>query len=359
MSKKIVSKNFILTFFILIILVILALSSFNFISFADETNEGTVQNQLGGSFSYVVKNDNENLNFESFQDYSDGTLYIYKWRNADKIILTYTPDHDNPPPKNSMNEEVYNITISLDYHQGYQDSIFNPITFEKIFDSPNNKNLTFSQLSKSFTFDITNGLIGIPNGGNEEITIKGWGIYRFKIDINGQENYTDFIFIQPDSQIDQPLEIDYTTINSENSMHDSFNFFIKSSAYEFIDVNGITWYVKGESLDGTKYALTQEDIKNNPEFSDCTKYLYENIIRTGSNFIFNDNEISGEWEVWCEYNFHDSNASSKESTNRIKVETGSKINVNVIIYIIVALACLSVIVVVIICVMKNKKEKVW
>ena len=141
-------------------------------------------------------------------------------------------------------------------------------------------------------------------------------------------------------------------------MHDSFNFYLENAdIYKYIDKSALVWYVKGEGEDGTKYALTSSEVgKGN--FTDCTASIYESIDRTGTTFYFNDNEISGKWQVWCEYQSHGTE-SPVQSNLIIEVETGLTIDGMVVVYIIIGAVILSILIVTIIAVVRKKKEKVW
>lgn len=350
MTNRIIKNKYILYLLTFFVLFILTLSCFSYSSFA----EGTTGN-LGGTFSIQAKKGTTLVGYENEGIYSNGTIYTYKWKNIDKLVISFKHDNSNPPPNNEQNQQVYSLSVSLEYLQGYTDSVFNPTTIENAFGPYNN--LTLSQLDKNIEFDVNIGITNIPSGSTTPVTISGWGIYRFKININGAEKYSDYYFIEPDYEIANKPIIDKTVINSDNSLHDSFNFYITNSEdYKYIDTSTITWYVKGESDDGVLYALTKEDLEN-PNFINCTKSIYKNITRTGASFLFNDNEIAGEWEVWCEYRYHDSDTIVKSES--IKVKTGNDSDASYVIWIVIALSVVSIIVVIVVGIVRSKKEKVW
>lgn len=351
MNKKSINLTYV---FLILAIVSILFISFSAIGLSSSTSLAI--SSLGGDFSVSARNGIEFVESDSESTYSGSPVHIYKWRNVDKISMTYQYDPENPPPPNNLNQQLYTFKISLEYLQGYLNSSFNPIVFDNAFGPYNNRDI--SSLGQTFNFDINLGMSRTPAGEVNTVTVKGWGIYRFKITINGLEKYSDFVFIEPDYQIENAPIIDYLIVESQNSMHNSYSFFISNAEeYTYIDQKAITWYVKGESEDGTRYALTSSDLMKD-KFADCSAPIYEDVERNGTSFLFNDNEINGKWTVWCEYK----NPATNEVTisqNETEVESTSPYSITSIFWIVGGVSILAVSVVLVVALVRAKKDKVW
>ncbi len=325
-------------------------------SLNDDAQE-LAESTLSGSFDIrVISRENQNIALENSASYSGGTAYRVDWSDAQEIVVSFAADAENPPTTDPENP-VYTLSVSVNYLQGYISSnnfdVDDRISLENI-DGAGSSDLT-ALSSFSYTLNLDEGITGTYAGN--EVTISGWGIYQFVIDINGQEAYSNYYAIEPSFSIAAAPEIAYNVVSSDNSMHDSFQFYLENfDDYAYIDEACLVWYVRGEGDDGTTYALCSSDLAL-ANFSECSTSLYDSYERTGQTFLFNDNEISGKWEVWCEYRFN--NATYSVSSNVETVETGDSFDYFIIIYIVIALAVLALIVVIVTSVVKNKKEKVW
>lgn len=314
--------------------------------------------ELGGSLLVRAKNNGSEVEESSSSTYNGQPIHIYKWKNIKTLCVQYEFDEEHLPPLNELEQEAYNVTFSIQFVKGYLNSSFaNPITFNKIFNSY--INVDQETASTEQVFDVNQGITKIPSGDTLPYTISQWGIYRFKITINEAERYSDFIFVEPDYITKAPI-IDKEVIDSHSSRHNSYRFFLlNSEAYEFVDEESIVWYVKGESKDGIRYALTKNDLSKDG-FADISNYLYEDneIDRTGKTFVFNDKENSGTWTVWCEFKNQSTNQVLKSENAEI-IQTADAYNLAAIIWILVIFAIAFFTGGILISVLKNKKEKVW
>ena len=311
---------------------------------------------LGGELSVTARKDNEIVESDSSTYYSGSVAHVYKWRNIDYLSIVYHYDENNLPPPNNLNEQKYTFKISLEYLQGYLNSTFNPVVFENAYGPYSNRDL--ASLDQIHSFNINLGMSRTPSGEVNTVTVKGWGIYRFKITINGVEKYSDFVFVEPDYSISTAPVVDRIIVESQNSMRNSYSFFIANEQdFAFIDQKSITWYAKGESEDGTRYALTSSDL-DKENFKDCSEALYLDIERTGTSFLFNDNEVNGKWTVWCEYRNQATNEITV-SENNIEIETKGPFKLSLVIWVIVSVAVVSLAVVITITVILSKKDKIW
>lgn len=316
---------------------------------------------LFGTFDIrATSRNSENIALENPVSYSGGNAYRVKWSEIQSFSISFKPSVDvgeeNLPATDAENP-IYSLSISVNYLQGYISSnnfdIIDTITIENV-DSTDSPDL--AALSNfTFTFDVDDGVSG-DFGGNT-VTANGWGIYQFHVRINDREAFSDFYAVEPAYSIAAAPEIDYNVVSSDNSMHDSFEFYLVNfDDYQYIDTASLVWYVKGKSADGTIFALCSADLALD-KFSECSAAIYTSYDRTGQTFFFNDNEHSGEWQVWCEYRYN--NATYSTVSNIETVKTGSSFDYFMIVYIVIGLAVLAAIVVIVTSVIKNKKEKVW
>lgn len=365
-------SNFIIILTFLFI-AIFTLSIFTSIplSFADEITTPSEEETPGeeipkGLIVETYDRDGNEVKLTNTSSYDGGTNNAYRmnWADITRFTVYYSPDIENPPQKqeNAAGEIVYNLSISIDYLQGYIDtSSFsnnnNVINLDDLF--------TMTKIGEdSYTSFITNKYnFFVDTGESGQIagqvkTIKEWGIYRFRLSINGDELTSDFYVVEPDYSISRQPEVGYKLASSINSMHDAFDFYLNNASdYKYIDKSRLKWYVKGIGKDETTYALVEEDLSK-INFSECTNALYPTYERTGTTFYFNDNEKAGKWDVWCEYQ------SVKDplpvtSDFVVTVETGTNIDLSLIIILICVAVVVAITIVIIVAAVKSKKEKVW
>lgn len=339
--------------FVIFVLTFLLSLATAFVFNSDSTNAEV--KPLGGNFNIEVANKYSTITPDEVLNYHTATLNSYKWQNSRRIILTYIPDMDNLPNNDKYDRQIYTMNVDLEFLKGYTDSDFSShITIENVYEETG---LIPSTLYQTFEFDIDVG----KSISNTNIKAQGWGIYRFKITINGSEKYSDYVFISPNYKVEKAPSVKYEVVHSPNSMHDSFKFSIaNSNNYNFVDTNYITWYVTGESTDGKKIVLTKQDL-DSERFSEYDSYLYIDINRNGSEFLFNDNEIAGKWKVWCEFTNREEggHTSVLASTNVVDVQTSKNVKLTWVIWVVLGASALAVVGVVGFALYRNKKEKVW
>lgn len=322
-----------------------------------------VVSTLGGGINVdIYSRDNEKIILENPIDYYDGSAYVQKWSDAEKFVISYIPDEENPPPFRPASDTtpdiaIYTMNITVEFVPAYLDAndfyVEETVTLQNIETQVSYDYTTFD----SYELDIDNGISGLDNGVQKEI--KEWGIYKFTIDINDAEISSFYYCIEPTMAIVNTPKIEYRTIPSDNSLHDSFEFYLENyEEYRYIDKSRLVWYVMGEGTDGIKYALVDDDLSRE-DFSECSEGLYSALdyARTGLTFIFNDNEVSGDWTVWCEYTAHGESEAS--GSNRVAVSTGSAFDYMIVIYIVAGVAAFAILVVVTIAIIRSKKDKVW
>jgi hypothetical protein len=310
------------------------------------------QEPLSGTFAITIKKDNAVVEETSQTSFKGSTLHTYEWKNSDTIILSYTHDPNNLPPKNSKGQERYDINISINYLKGYsEDGDWKEIT---PYSYPNQ---TIGNLDKSSTFDIITGKKSTIDG--EEVTVKGWGIYQFTISINGAELKSDYYYIKPENIEATPV-VKTQIVASKSSFGDAYEFSLENANdFKYINDYNLKWYGKCQTKDGTLLALFEEDLDDTlhtQEFSECTGYVFKNLDRTGKTFKL-DTETNGDWEIWCEY--FNSDAGKTFKSDKQEAKTGVDKDLTFVIYIVVGAAVVAIITVTTVAFVRSKKEKIW
>lgn len=341
MNRKYISARKTLIFLLIAVAIILMLPAI----FSFNQSFAWADSELGGTLTTTIFDSNfEDVSPTGTASYSNSTIYSYEWEKSNKIQLKYTKDGDISPNASGK----YNVTLSVEFLKGYINSTFtqNETKTKEIV------NQIYDTVPNTLTygFDI--------NNNDSETKIQGWGIYRFKITINNAEKYSSFIFISPQTNLaeDKRPTITYEIIPSVNSLRDSFKFSIENiEDYKYVDTEKLIWHVDGESIDGKKYVLTKQDFENQEE-NIYEAYIYSDITRTGTSFIFNDNGIEGTWNVWCEFAGSD---SITLTSTKSEVQTSANPKLFWVIGVVVGASALAVGGVVFFAYRRSKKEKVW
>lgn len=355
MKKSLIKLN--LTIIITLLCIVLLMLGIDFSTFDSSASTGT----LGTSNTITVYNRADRVITE-FEDssYEEGIALVSPWQITKSFVISYVRDEEHLPTGTPTTEEgVFNYTMSIkiEYKQVYLDNNFeggNKITFTNVLNETRSSVEELEEIK--FTLDIDSGIT------QNEVTISGWGIYRFTLSVNGLDSVSDYYFIEPTMELSQEqLETSYTRTIAPNAMHYSFDFAINNlDNFKYYDTSCFKWYVLGQANDGTRYAYIAEDLQRE-DFAECSQALYPSLSdwdRQGLTFHFNDNSISGNWTVWVEFQPHGSSENPIASEKKT-VETGTPISDMTIIYIVIAIAVVSIAVTIGIVIYKNKREKVW
>lgn len=370
MSKLFTKKSF----FAILSVLMIVLFAFSFIptlTYA-ENEDDNVQ----------VLSDNQDLIIEIYNrdgglildssttTYGENTAYLVNWEDVQEFRIYYDPTSDVVPqpiyeeddeilPEN----EVYNLSIDVEYFQNYYDSnslwAANRQIIENVYARTEKGQNSYKNLKLyKHSFNIDDGVTGTYQ--NNSVTFKDWGIYRWTVTVNNLTFVSDFYIVQPTLMVSERPTIDYEITSSNLSLSDSFRFFLTNADdYRYVDEASLIWYVKGEGTDGTLYALTESDLRSgNANFTDCTASIVPEgeIDRTGTEFNF-DPAMAGKWDVWCEFQAHNSGAVTSDRT--INVETKAPFDVNIILWICLAVILAIVIAITIFSALRPKKDKVW
>lgn len=271
------------------------------------------------------------------------SIPTYNWKNASKLILTAQVE--------------YIESFTIDYYQSYATSNFNN---EGISESItlSSSDYTFSAGIFSFEYNIDNGITRDTESVIQ--SFKGWGIYTFTINDN-EDNPSTSIFIAPNNEDIKPEFVVNKQKIGRTKYYDYTCTIKNADDFRYSDTNKIVWYVNGESEEGFKYCLTEQDYTS--ATNEFKNYLYDNDKnRTGLEFNFNtkkrnktDEYIDGSWTIYCTFKPNE----DVNQSNSIVVKSGFEFNVTVFAICTVSASLVACGVVALWQFIKTKKEKVW
>lgn len=303
-----------------------------------------------------------------FTAFDDNALSQYNWEDVSKFRLSFNIDEADL--KLATPVEEYKYHVKVEYVNKYtndmlataEDPSFDQAATIQSYNLPSKTVTSLSSIStQEIVVSNIKDSINTENDKTRSVSSEdkqcyGWGVYRFSIvfeNIN-KTFYSFYQSLKPTPLLENPT-IDYTITSSNTSLKNAYNFFLTNEDIDFIDSSSITWYVEGESTTGKKYVLTESDINEN--FGNSLYNTADKLARRGKTFYFDSNNISGKWQVYCVVNnYGDEEAKISE---RVEVETGTRISTSTIIWFIVGGVVLLAIIIVIIIVVTKKKEKVW
>lgn len=355
MKRNLVKLN--LTIIVTFLCILLLALGVNIPNFNSSASSGT----LGTSNTVTMYNRADRVvNDFTESSYEEGLALVSPWQTTKSFVIRYVRDEEHLPtglPTETEGVVNYTMTLTIEYKQVYLDNNFeggNKITLSNVINETRNSLDELEQIR--FTLNIDEGL------SINDMTIGGWGIYRFTLSVNGLDSVSDYYFIEPTMTLNpELLQTSFSQVIAPNAMHYSYDFTLSNlDNFRYYDTSCFKWYVLGEANDGTRYAYISDDLQRE-DFAECTAVLYPSLSdwnRQGLQFHFNDNSISGKWTVWVEYQAHNSSDAPIQS-EKTTVETGSPFTNLTIVYIFVAIAVVSIIVSIGIAIYKNKRERVW
>ena len=302
---------------------------------------------------------------------TDGNEFF--WRALEGFEISFDSskiEEDSTVPP--LADGSYVISYNVSYYAGYPGS--NPenndfITYDDVFVS---EPISSIEELPSFVFyvdDFLTQTIEVKTGTSKteekEVSTKGWGVYKFSLNVNGQgESVSEVYYVEPDYIPEgTKLEIAYEVASSTTSMHNAYLFSVveANTTFKYINKDCFVWYVYGKDFSDQAYCLTKSDAQNKQEFIEYGKWLYEDnaITRTGTTFYFDDNGHSGNWNVYCEYYDEHNPIDLKITSSEKSVMTGEIINKSTIFWAILGSCLGAVLILSIVIVISIKKERVW
>ncbi len=374
MTKLLKNNKLILGFLTCIFAVLITLSGFSFGGSRASAESTSIASQTNKNFTislYDRATGEESTSFAT-TTLPFGRCFIYQWADTNKITFNYDPTIGDAPKKKYKDDtdptsEYYDLSISIEYLQAYKDvSVFysNDVKIiEKAFTtsvSGIDSYTLLANLPQTFQFNIDDGRTAFVD--EETIRVRQWGIYRFKLLVNDEETYSDFFIIEPTTKIKKIPELSFYPTSSNSSLHNDYIFSVTNlDEYRYIDSSKLVWYVTGKGEDGTMYILTSADL-NLDQFKDklfTPLYPdYSNDARNGLSFRFDDRGTTGAWEIWCEYNYHNSTDQPLVS-KVVKINTGSQISYEIIIWILSAVSVLAIVLAIVFGIRRAKKDKIY
>ncbi len=331
-------------------------SNINFESKAiNQTNDCFEVEVFGRSGSKITITESTNYQHGTMQ--SNLQAFAFEWKDVEKFVFRVDPTSYSPTADEN---NAYTTHITIEFLKGYKETpIFNQAALKTIEDYD-----LFSRTSVGDYYGITSsspelyldeGIDATAKNG-EQVNISGWGIYRFILQINsGKYVYSDFFIIEPVKETYQQPTIVYEE-QAPNLEYLSYVFSLSNADdFKYIDTSRLIWYVTGQAQGGIKYVLTNEDRNNFPEYE---RALFPSKDRTGFTFTFDDQGNHGEWNVWCEYQYFQSEAEPAKS-NIITLVTTESNDLKIFIWVIVSIVVVSIVATIAICLFKIKREKVY
>lgn len=150
------------------------------------------------------------------------------------------------------------------------------------------------------------------------------------------------------------------SISSSNKLMNVFNLYLSNDTYKYVNPKYIQWNVVGNDKTNISYVLTQKIKDENINYAN-SKVIWQSLPEekvTGTNFVFDSNDIEGKWTVYCTIKNSDGSEKlnlSVQNLSTIKQETKSYI------WLILLIICLVLLVagITTLIVFYKKRDKVW
>lgn len=346
------------------ILFLFAISSMSFSNFINLSTMAQSSQSNQNFYLTVLDRSGNQLLTDNESTFNGQKAYIYQWEDVSKLVLNFDPSKKIPTKNLDENDqEIYSMTVEIQFVQGfYQEASwtrFNTLTFYTSTQTGENSYLNFAELKPEFNVD--QGITGIDHTASDtQVSIATWGIYRFRLIINGQDTLSDYFVIEPTLEILEAPKVIYEAVPSQSTLLNAYNFSLSNNEkFKYIKKENLTWFAIGKSTDGATYSLTYSDINSGrDDFSGCSTALAETYNRNGTTFLFDSLGVEGEWQIWCEYNY-DGNPESTIKSNVQKVTIGNKLTVGTIIWIVIGVSLLAIGISIGISVYKMKRERIY
>lgn len=286
---------------------------------------------------------------DSLADKASGA-YNYEYK------VTYFPQTISGTGTLEYDLEANSAVTAYSYSAETKDTIKNQLYF---FVDDNIQNYKTSDMSGDKKVAV--GAVTVNAETDKQETIfndsyiiqGGWGVYAFTFSCDG-ETSGQFVYELVPTNLsdlkDTQLKVNYEIVKSTTSNNNAYLFYVNDE-FQYINREYISWSIKGEGSDGTKYvSFDYEKTADN----ETSLYTGTDVKNTGVSFKF-DKPIQGNWEATA--TIKDGTTERKatsEEVSTIKPFSTTAIVIIVSVVTVVAVAIVAVIIVVTI-----KKERTW
>lgn len=152
----------------------------------------------------------------------------------------------------------------------------------------------------------------------------------------------------------------FYSVTSSNKLMNVFNLYLSSDAYRYVNPSYLQWNVVGKDLEKYEYVLTQKIKDASPAEYASHRAIWPSLASTtGTNFVFDSNDIEGTWTATC--TIKTNNPKKKDFV--LKIEGLSTIKEQKTSYTWIIYTCIGVVVVVAVVValvlILKKRDKIW
>ncbi len=369
MMKEKITKSFLIkTISIFLIVLTLGLGIFSLQKTETANAESFVQQTLqDNNFSMTITVNARNQNALDLDKRTITTVvgeeidyFCFNWSELDYLRFRFNSSISN----NSLTFKSYQFLLTNIQTDDLQTSL--GVTEPEILYQGNISNNTFPQFDFYYHIDsdanITESLTRCS--GND------FGLYKFDFVYTYEEDGVDisrsvgdiYIAVLPDDIDSIPVSdtrILYS-ISSSNKLMNVFNLYLSNDTYKYVNPKYIQWNVVGNDQMNTSYVLTQKIKDENINYANFTaiwQSLPEEKV-TGTNFVFDSNDIEGIWTVYCTIKNSDGSEKlslSVQNLSTIKQQTTSYV------WLVLLIICLVILIASIIAliIFYKKRDKVW
>ncbi len=286
--------------------------------------------------------------------------YTFKWRDISYLTFTFSADIENTPYEYTAYEfkKTYVETddLTTPFGTGQDETLAKGNITEN----------TFSSFSFEYFIDSNADIYesSTRSKGND------FGIYKFDFSYIYSSGETKdiprsigafYIAILPDN-IDttthQNMQIFYS-VSSSNKLMNVYNLYLSTNDYKYVNPKYIEWVIIGMDKAKTNYVYSEKMRSDNINYAN-----YKTIWPTahddphGTSFLFDSNDIEGEWTAICIIKDSQGNEKVRLTVEGLStIKKAEKSYVWLIIVIIVSVLLLAGIVALI--VFYVKRDKVW
>lgn len=288
------------------------------------------------------------------------TYYCFKWSELEYFRFRFTSTiKDNT---NTFNSYQFLLTnIQTDDLQTSLGVIEPEILYQGTI-----ANNSFSQFDFYYYIDKDSNITetSTRSKGND------FGLYKFdfvytytedSVEIKRSVGDIYFAIIPDDIDSIPASEISILySISSSNRLMNVFNLYLSNDTYKYVNPKYIQWNVVGNDKTNISYVLTQKIKDENINYANSEVIwlsLPEEKV-TGTNFVFDSNDIEGTWTVYCTIKNSDGSEKQNLSVNNLStLKQQPKSYVWLILLIVCAVLVLASVIALV--VFYKKRDKVW